>query len=164
MGAASHHTCPNGSVASGALPRSAVFTPGCYSSPVLHHITPSSLPAPVTLTLATPAFTAPYPYSGPRSSQKAGPKDPQAWGPHDDRDARKAGPSSGPGLGPGWHATGTPPWSQDLPRAGAAQTSVLMLRLREKASRMAERRLGLSACRPPKVVGGSSVSSWLKLL
>lgn len=44
---------------------------------------------------------------------------------------------------------------------GAAQTSVLMLRLRAKASRMAERRLGLSGCRPPKAAGGSSMSSWL---
>lgn len=43
---------------------------------------------------------------------------------------------------------------------GAAQTSVLMLRLREKASRMADRRLGLSACSPPKLPGGSSASSW----
>lgn len=46
---------------------------------------------------------------------------------------------------------------------GAAQTSVLMLRLREKASRMADRRLGLSACRPAKLAGGSSASSWLML-
>lgn len=46
----------------------------------------------------------------------------------------------------------------------ACQTSVLTLRLREKASRMAERRLGLSACRPSKVAGGSSTSSWLMLL
>lgn len=43
---------------------------------------------------------------------------------------------------------------------GAAQTSVLTLRLREKASRMADRRLGLSACSPPKPPGDSSASSW----
>lgn len=51
-----------------------------------------------------------------------------------------------------------------LGRMEACHTSVLTLRLLEKASRMAERRLGLSACRPPKLVGGSSTSSWLMLL
>ena len=46
---------------------------------------------------------------------------------------------------------------------GCTQTSVLTLRLREKASRMADRRLGLSACSPPKAPGGGPTSSWLML-
>lgn len=53
-------------------------------------------------------------------------------------------------------------WVLKSPREGAMlpHTSVLMLRLREKASRMAESRLGLSACRLPTLTG-SSRSSWL---
>lgn len=92
-----------------------------------------------------------------------GPKAPQARGP-----TPMAGLRGRPGRAGAWAwGMAAVPSMASGPAgrwAGAAvQTSVLMLRLREKASRMADRRLGLSACRPPKVPGGSSRSSWPRL-
>lgn len=87
--------------------------PGCYRTPV-----PASCPPPfrtqtpgATTQGGHTTFTGSDPRSEPRSSPT---------GPREDAVVRQAGPSLGPGPGPGWDAVGTPPWSQDLSAAGGA--------------------------------------------
>lgn len=145
---------------SGARPRSAAL-PGTHSSPLLPRTRLRAI-------LATPdpgcsclhwALSLQWAPELP----EGGAQGPPSPGPHPDvRAARTAGRGGGPDPGRGLCAR--PPSMASGPAGsrrvgGAAQTSVLTLRLRAKASRMADRRLGLSACRPPKG-GGSSRSSW----